>query len=75
MGRRWWTFDRIIVLLQGVAGLAVVVVFLWLGLSGGGPDGTWFDRGFPFAVAAFVLVLTVWTTARGLLRARRARRP
>ncbi len=74
MGRRRWTFERVVAVLQAVAGLAVVALFVTLGLSDGAPERTAFDRGFPFAVAAFASVVTVWTVARGLRRARRAGR-
>lgn len=60
--------------MQGAAGLAVVVLFVSLGLSAGAPDRGTFDRWFPFTVAALALVVTVLVVARGLRRARRARR-
>jgi membrane protein DedA with SNARE-associated domain len=74
VGRGRWTFERFVAAVQAIAGLAVVAMFVTLGLSGSGPDRTAFDRGFPFVVAAFALVVTVWVVARGLRRARRARR-
>lgn len=74
MGRRRGTFEKVVATLQGVAGLAVVVLFVSLGLSSGEPQAGAFGRWFPFAVAAIALVVTVLVVARGLRRARRARR-
>jgi len=74
VGRRRWRFARVVVAVQAVAGLVLTGMFLVLGLSGGGPDRTAFDRTFPFAVAAAALLLTVLTVGRGLRRIRRGER-
>lgn len=71
MGRRRWTFGRVVIAVQALAGLVVAGLFMVLGLSDGAPDRTVFDRTFPFAVAAAALLLTVWTAGRGLRRIRR----
>ncbi|TCK20136.1 hypothetical protein [Pseudonocardia endophytica] len=74
MGRGRGAFEKVVATLQGVAGLAVVALFTGLGLSAGGPDRGVVDRWFPFVVAAFALIVTVVVVARGLRRARTARR-
>ena len=68
MNARRWEF--LVAAVEAVCAVAAAAYLVTLGLTAGAPDRTPLDRGFPFALAAVVLVVLGVMAARSLRRAR-----